>query len=194
MIKNHDRSGWFGASDTATIMGNWNTKTFDQWWLEKLGLKKRQINTLQMQTGSAYEHRILDFCGIVKRDRQIRKRRYRLRVNLDGESDVIHEVKTHGAERFKVSKAYWQQCQVERYAGKKQVEIISYRLLPEDYQNWLRPIDPQRISRHPIDYDRAWVENEYLPRLKYLSKCLRRRKWPSMEEFNENRKRKAGGQ
>ena len=37
MIHNHDRSGWFGASDTSTIMGNWATETFRKWWLEKLG-------------------------------------------------------------------------------------------------------------------------------------------------------------
>ena len=101
MIKDHDRSGWFGASDTSTIMGNWNTKTFEQWWLVKLGLRVNNYTNVKMQTGSALEHRILDHLGITKRDRQIKIRPLRLRVNLDGEDRrLVHEVKTHGAERF----------------------------------------------------------------------------------------------
>lgn len=49
MIRNHDRSGWFGASDTATIMGNWNTDTFRRWWLVKLGVRKDRFVTPSMQ-------------------------------------------------------------------------------------------------------------------------------------------------
>ena len=47
MIHNQDRSGWFGASDTARIMGNWNTQTFARWWGEKLGkttMMARQVS------------------------------------------------------------------------------------------------------------------------------------------------------
>lgn len=58
MIHNHDRSGWFGASDTSTIMGNWATETFRKWWLEKLGLRENRFHTPAMQAGTAYEHRI----------------------------------------------------------------------------------------------------------------------------------------
>ena len=38
MIADQDRSGWFGASDTSYVMGNWHTKTFKDWWLKKMGL------------------------------------------------------------------------------------------------------------------------------------------------------------
>ena len=86
MIRNHDRSGWFGASDTATIMGNWNTDTFRRWWLVKLGVRKDRFITPAMQCGTAYEHKILDALRVKTRDRQIRIRSLRLRVNYDGES------------------------------------------------------------------------------------------------------------
>ena len=85
MIHDHDRSGWFGASDTAAIMGKWDTKTFRSFWLQKLGVNRDHFSTLEMDTGSAYEHRILKHIGIRKMDRQIKIRRLRLRVNLDGE-------------------------------------------------------------------------------------------------------------
>ena len=53
MIRNHDRSGWFGASDTATIMGSWDTETFRRWWAVKLGIRKDHFANAAMQAGTA---------------------------------------------------------------------------------------------------------------------------------------------
>lgn len=179
MIRNKDRSGWIGASDTAMVMGNWATKTFARWWRVKLGIDRDHFSTVAMLAGTAYEHRILNYIGVDKMDRQIRKRRLRLRVNLDGEfCDTIKEVKTYGGECFKVSKGYWQQAQVEMYAAKKRLDIVAYHLVEEDYRNFFRPIDPERISVHHIEYDLAWIQKEYLPRLKYLARCMRKGVWP----------------
>lgn len=184
MIKDKDRSGWFGASDTDMVVGNWNTPSFERWWLEKLGVTERKITTLAMMTGTAYEHRILDAIGVKKRDRQIKRRHLRLRVNLDGEDRrEITEVKTTG-KPFRVSRTYWRQCQVEMYAAKKKCRIAAYRLEPEDYKNWLRPIDLSRVSYHPIDYDPEWIHAEYLPRLKYLARCLKKGVWPDYEDYS----------
>lgn len=184
MIKNHDRSGWFGASDTAMIMGNWKTKTFAAWWMVKLGLAENNFSNLSMKTGSAYEHAILDHICIQQKDRQIKRRLLRLRVNLDGEtSDMISEVKTYGGHAFKVSASYWKQCQVEMFAAKKRCRIVAYRLTEEDYLNWFNPIDESRVSYHPVEYDPAWIKTEYLPRLKYLAKCLRKGRWPNESDL-----------
>ena len=183
MISSQDRSGWFGASDTATIMGNWDTKTFARFWLEKQGLVQGGYVSHAMVAGTHYEHRILDSLGIKRRDRQIKIRRYRLRVNLDGESGIIHEVKTYGRE-FRVSKAYWQQAQVEMFVAKKPLEIVAYKLLPEDYENFFNDVDLNRITKYPIEYDPSWIESEYLPRLRYLARCLRLRKIPSQGEID----------
>ena len=184
MIKDKDRSGWFGASDTSKIMGKWTSRTWQQWWLVKLGLRQDNWSTLAMQTGTAYEHRILEHLGIVKMDRQIRIRRLRLRVNLDGETaQEINEVKTYGTPSFRVSNAYWQQAQVEMYAASKPLKIVAYRLEPDDYTNWFRPIDENRISEHWVDYDDAWIREEYLPRLRYLAGCLKRREWPNEDTY-----------
>lgn len=175
MIHDHDRSGWFGASDTATIMGSWGTKTFRRFWLQKLGLNRDHFSNLEMETGTAYEHRILQSIWIKRMDRQIRKYGLRLRVNLDGEdAEEISEVKTHKSAVFKVSRAYWMQAQVEMYTTGKRLRIVAYRLEPEDYDNWFREIDPDRLSYHPVKYDPEWIEYEYLPRLRYLARCLRK--------------------
>lgn len=179
MIHNQDRSGWFGASDTAKIMGNWNTQTFRNWWLVKLGIRQENFTTIAMQTGTALEHRILEHIGIKKMDRQIKIRELRLRVNLDGENkNTIKEVKTHGKETFVVSKPYWQQAQVEMFATGKSLDIVSYRLTPEDYENWFLPIDGDRLKENHVEYDPIWVREEYLPRLRYLARCLKKGVWP----------------
>lgn len=184
MIHDKDRSGWFGASDTARIMGHWDTKTFRIWWLEKMGLRHSDFSSLAMQTGTALEHRILEEYGIARMDRQIRIPRLRLRVNLDGETrGRILEVKTHGGSNFKVSKPYWMQTQVERYAGRKPVTILAYKLEPEDYHNWFRPIDRNRLAEYPIEYDAEWIERQYLPRLEYLAWCLKKGAYPDEMQF-----------
>ena len=93
MISNHDRSGWFGASDTHWIMGNWETNSFRRFWLEKLGIIHNSFFTAATLAGTYYEHRILESLGIAQMDRQIKIRRLRLRVNLDGEElSTIHEM------------------------------------------------------------------------------------------------------
>jgi len=182
MIASQDRSGWFGASDTSIIMGSWNTKTFARFWLEKQGVIHGGYISPAMMAGTHYEHRILDHLGIKKRDRQIKIHRYRLRVNLDGESDMIHEIKTYGGD-FRISKAYWQQAQVEMRTARKGLEIVAYRLTEDDYKNYFNPIDAERLSFHPIEYEPEWIEGEYLPRLRYLARCLRRKRIPGMEGF-----------
>ena len=185
MIHNKSRAGWFGASDTARIMGNWDTLTFRLWWLEKLGIRTNHIKTDAMQAGSAYEHKILSAIGVKKMDRQIKLRVLRLRVNLDGEDrETITEVKTHKGD-FKVSKAYWQQCQVEMFATRKLCRIVSYQLTDAEYENFFLPIDKDRIAVWPIERDNEFLRCEYLPRLAYLAGCLRRRETPTKEGFSE---------
>lgn len=178
MIASQDRAGWFGASDTSTIMGSWETKTFIRFWAEKLGLIHNTFTNRVMLAGTFYEHPILRAIGVKQMDRQIRIRRLLLRVNLDGETKrMIHEVKTHSAEMFVVSKAYWQQCQVEMFAAGKACEIVSYRLLPEDYTNFFNPIDTKRIGHHPIERGNLFLR-DYLERLEYLSGCLKEGRFP----------------
>ena len=181
MITNKDRSGWFGASDTNTIMGNWKTATFKKWWLEKLGLHNSTVNTKAMKTGTQYEHKILDTIPGVVKDRQILIPELHLRVNLDGETETtIYEVKTHSiGKAFKVPKNYKQQVLVQMYAtGGKDAYIVSYGLTEGDYLNYFNEIEPDRIQFHKIEYDEDFIE-EYLERLKRLSDCLEKGVMPS---------------
>lgn len=175
MIQNHDRSGWFGASDARYIMGGWETASFAKWWMIKLGIARQDYVNTAMLAGTYHEHGILDCLNVPERDRQIKIRALRLRVNLDGEDrTTITEVKTHGSEVFHLNKGYWQQCQIQMYAAQKDCRIAAYRLLPEDYDNFFLPIDRERITLHPIAYEEKWVKDEFLPRVKELSMCLKR--------------------
>lgn len=177
MITDKDRTGWFGASDTKYITGNWKTKTFRLWWLEKMGLRRNEFENVYMQAGSEYEHRILDSLGLpIIKDEQIMIEDLLLRINLDGRVDVTdYEVKTYQwLKGFKVSKAYYEQVQVQMFGAKlKRAFIVAYGLQEEDYKNYFRDIDRERLSLIPIEYDPAYITEEYLPKLKILVYCLK---------------------
>lgn len=181
MIASQDRSGWFGASDTSYIMGNWNTKTFQNWWMTKLGIRQSHYTNEAMLAGTYYEHAILDAIGSPRKDHQIIIPEYRLRINLDGDGvGRIDEVKTYGHEKgFKVTKGYWQQVQVQIFAKlweektMPEARIWAYGLQPEDYSNFFNPIDRARLKDYPIEHDSNFV-NGYLFRVLYLKDCLER--------------------
>ena len=185
MIASQDRSGWFGASDTKYIMGNWNTKTFKSWWAKKLGLDTSHFTNVSMNAGTYYEHAILDVIGVPRKDHQIIIPEYRLRINLDGDGEGrLDEIKTYAYEKgFKVSKAYWQQVQVQMFGKLTEEKVLpkaniwAYGLLPEDYKNFFNSVDKERLKAYPIEYDAVFVE-EYLIKLKYLADCLERGVFP----------------
>ena len=185
MIQSQDRSGYIGASDTSFVVGNWQTKTFESWWLEKLGLNKKQLLSEAIKAGNNYEHKILSALNIpeLKFDKQIILDR--LRVNLDGNAkDCIYEIKTHNIDKeFKVSKQYWRQAQVEMYAyNTRNLYIVSYSLQERDYNNYFNEIDLDRIQFHKIEYDKEFINNDYLPKLKILMECLKKGTFPRKED------------
>lgn len=163
------------------VVGNWTTKTFEKWWLEKLGLNKNDIKTEAMQTGTNYEHKILDALKIdgLEKDKKIITDR--LRVNLDGNTDTcIYEVKTHNIEKeFKVSKQYWRQAQVEMFASNiHKLYIVAYGLQENDYKNYFNKIDKNRIKLLQVDYDEKFITEEYIPKLEILTRCLKEGVFP----------------
>ena len=182
MIQSQDRSGYIGASDTSFVVGNWQTKTFESWWLEKLGLNKKQLLSEAIKAGNNYEHKILSALNIseLEFDKQIILDR--LRVNLDGNTpDCIYEVKTHNIEKeFKVSKQYWRQAQVEMYAsGIHKLYIVAYGLIESDYNNYFNEINKDRLQLIEVKYDEDFINNEYLPKLQILSECLKKGVFPN---------------
>ena len=185
MIQNQDRSYYIGASDTSMVVGNWNTKTFENWWLIKLGLSRNNFSTEATKAGNNYEHKILQALNIpnLEMDKQIIIDR--LRVNLDGNTaDCIYEVKTHNIDKeFKVSKQYWRQAQVEMYASKiHKLFIVAYSLEEQDYKNYFNEINKKRIELIPIVYDEKFIKEEYLPKLKILEDCLKNGEFPNKDE------------
>ena len=185
MIASQDRSYYIGASDTSMVVGNWTTKTFEKWWLEKLGINKNDVKTEAMQTGTNYEHKILEALEIenIEMDKQIIIDR--LRVNLDGNTDTcIYEVKTHNIEKeFKVSKQYWRQAQVEMFASNiYKLYIVAYGLQENDYKNYFNEIDKDRIKLLQVDYDEKFITEEYIPKLEILTRCLKEGVFPCKQQ------------
>lgn len=187
MIQTSDRSGYFGASDTSYIMGNWNTKTFKNWWLVKLGLSTSHFTNAAMNAGTYYEHAILDVIESPRRDYQIIIPEYNLRINYDGDGDGrIDEVKTHKADKpFVVTKGYLMQVRVQMFGklceeGKlPKANIWAYGLKEEDYKDFFNPIDKDRLKSYPIEYDSDFIES-YLERVKYLKDVLERGLFPDV--------------
>lgn len=183
MISNLDRRGYIGASDTHFVMGNWDTETFAEWWRKKQGLDTSRFKSIYTETGNAFEHKITDYLGIFDTDQQMTEGR--LRVNFDAiQDDTVIEIKTHKIKaNWKPSKDHVMQVQVQMHvAGLKQAKIIAYALEDEDYEDWDREIDGDRISFFFYDYDEDFI-SEYLPRLYYLSKCIEEGKFPRKEDY-----------
>lgn len=185
MIADHDRSGYFGASDTDKVIGNWKTKTWEKWWLQKIGINQDHFDNRYTVAGTNWEHRILDSLGLadLEKDRQIILEDLRLRVNLDGNTPVrIKEVKTYQwANGFKVPPRYKNQVQVQMFAsGIHEADIVAYGLEEADYDNFLRDIDPKRLQEFPVEYDPKWIETVYLPKLRILAECLKRGVFPNV--------------
>ena len=182
MIQSQDRSYYIGCSDTSMVVGNWNTKSFEKWWLEKIGVNKNSFSNEATKAGNNYEHKILDSLEIegLEKDKQIIIDR--LRANLDGNTDTcIYEVKTHKSEKeFKVSKQYWRQAQVEMYAsGIHKLYIVAYGLIESDYNNYFNEINKVRLQLIEVKYDEDFINNEYLPKLQILSECLKKGVFPN---------------
>ena len=184
MITDHDRSGYIGASDTQYVVGNWKTKTWEKWWMQKLGINNDHFENEFTKAGTNWEHRILDSLNLtnLEKDKQIIIEDLRLRVNLDGNTPVrIKEVKTYKWEKGwkKTPQKYIDQVQVQMFAsGIGGADIVTYGLVPEDYKNYLRELDPSRLRQIPVGYDIHWVESVYLPKLRILADCLKRGVWP----------------
>lgn len=190
MISNKDRSGYFGASDTNYIVGNWHTKSFEKWWLTKIGISRNDFTNESMKAGTNYEHKILDSLEIanLEKDKQIIIRK--LRVNLDGNTlDKIYEVKTYRYEKgFKMPRSYINQVLVEMFSANiRKACIVAYGLNDSDYKNYFNEIDKERLSFHEIEYDEKWINDIYKPKLEYLSYCLEKGVFPTNEEYCKNK-------
>lgn len=194
MIKNQDRSKWFGASDTNTIMNSWETDTFKEWWAVKLGFKRQSYKSWVMDCGNIMEIPIIRFIEELEgRKITIGKHPYyniflRLRVNYDGlRKDEVVEIKTTEKLWKTVPKRYWQQCQILMYRKrKKKTGLYAYQMEQSDYASPYFPvIDCKRLKRYEISYDEEFIKNEYIPRLKYLATCLRQKEFPSEKEYEQ---------
>ncbi len=185
MITELDRSGWIGASDVQYVIGNWKTRTWEKWWLKKLGIDSSRFDNRYTMAGTHFEHRILESLHIpgLVLDRQIKNAELLLRVNLDGDTgDKIYECKTYKlCNGWKCPAKYIHQVQVQMYAsGIKEAYIVAYGLEEADYDNFLRGIDPERIHKDLVLYDSRWVENVYLPKHRILADCLKRGSFPDV--------------
>lgn len=194
MIKNKNRSKWFGASDTDMIVGNWNTETFKKWWAIKLGYQTNSFHSWEMDCGNIIEIPIIRFIEKME-NKKIAIGRHpfynlaiRLRVNYDGlrKNEVI-EIKTTQEHWKSVPKKYWEQCQVLMYRKRKtKTGLYAYKMQTEDYLSPYFPtIDEKRLKRYEIKYDENFIKTVYMPRLKYLVKCLRKKKYPFETEFKK---------
>ena len=183
MIASKDRSGYIGASDVQYVIGNWKTKTWEKWWMQKLGINQDHFDNKFTIAGTNWEHRILDSLHLpdLEKDKQFIIEDLRLRVNLDGNRpNRIKEVKTYQWEKgFKCPQKYKNQVQVQMFGSKIfGADIVAYGLEEADYNNFLRDIDPRRLQEIPVDYDQRWIEVVYLPKHMVLCDCLKRGVFP----------------
>lgn len=177
MIASQDRSYYIGASDVDKVIGNWKTETWLKWWMQKIAINNDHFNNVYTLAGTHFEHRILESLGIpLEFDKQFINEDLRLRVNLDANSeDTNFESKTtkEDINLFKPPKKYINQTQVQMFgSGLRKTKLVVYQLTEDDYDNFFRPIDPQRLRVFDIPYDEQWVNGIYLPKHLILRDCL----------------------
>ena len=186
MIQSQDRSGYIGASDVQYVIGNWKTKTWEKWWMQKLGINRDHFDNEFTKAGTNWEHRILDSLHLpnLEKDKQVIIEELRLRVNLDGNlPDRIKEVKTYQWAKGwnKTPQKYINQVQVQMFGSKIfGADIVAYGLDEADYQNYLRELDPRRLQEIPVVYDTKWIETVYLPKHMILCEALKRGVFPNV--------------
>lgn len=186
MITSQDRSGYIGASDVQYVIGNWKTKTWEKWWMQKLGINQDHFDNRYTIAGTNWEHRILESLQLpdLELDRQFIIEELRLRVNLDGNTPArIKECKTYQwAKGWKKTPVkYINQVQVQMFGSRIfSADIVAYGLEEADYDNFLRDIDPQRRQEIPVEYDPKWTETVYLPKHLILADCLKRGVFPNV--------------
>lgn len=186
MIASQDRSGYIGASDVQYVIGNWKTKTWEKWWMQKLGINQDHFDNRYTIAGTNWEHRILESLQLpdLELDKQFIIEELRLRVNLDGNTPTrIKECKTYQwAKGWKKTPAkYINQVQVQMFGSKIfGADIVAYGLEEADYDNFLRDLDPRRLQQIPVEYDPKWIETVYLPKHLILADCLKRGVFPNV--------------
>lgn len=191
MIAVKSRSGWLGGSDASRITGNRKTKTWEKWWMQKLGLFTDNYSNKFTMAGTYYEHRILkalakDLGISMTLDEQVRNEDLRVRINYDGTSgSAIYECKTYNAEReFKVSKDYWRQAQMEMWGKESDdLQIVAYPMTDEHYQNYWLDVDPKLIELHRIERDDKWIDEVLVPNIEELAECLKEGRFPNGREL-----------
>lgn len=160
--------------------------------MQKLGISRGHYENEYTKAGTNWEHKILDSLHIdgMEKDKQILMPEILLRVNLDGNTPGrIYECKTYkvGGTSAAVKQltqgvcppGYRNQVQVQMYAAKIYgADLVAYGLLHEDYNNYLRGVDPGRRKLIPIAYDGNWIEKVYLPKHMILCEALKRRAFP----------------
>ena len=160
--------------------------------MQKLGLSRGHFDNESTLAGTHWEHKILDSLNLqgLEKDKQILLPDLKLRVNLDGNTPWrIFECKTYKAYGLTGSAkqlregicptAYRNQVQVQMYASKIYgADIVAYGLVPEDYSNYLRAVDPGRRKLIPVEYDPNWIETVYLPKHRILCEALKRGVFP----------------
>lgn len=177
MISSQDRSYYIGASDVEKVIGNWKTKTWMNWWLQKIAINNARFDNVYTLAGTHFERRILESLGLdLMYDGQFVNEELRLRVNLDAnDDDTNYEGKTtkENINLFKPPKKYINQTQVQMVgSGFRKTKLVVYQLEEEDYDNFFRPIDPRRLRIFDIPYDEKWVQGVYLPKHLILRDCL----------------------
>lgn len=205
MIQNQSRAGYFGASDTIKVTSkNRNTKTWKDFWEEKLGGGATFTGTAFTIAGNLWEHSILtaiDKCMNFDRQIIIDTPRMLLRVNYDGNDDHnIYEIKTHKNDKeFEITNAYWQQAQVEMFAWNyahehgrtdtefvpvqklEELQIVSYALRPDEVYDiqWIDE-DEAYAGKLPVDESRLVFH-----KVKYDKSFIKGEYLPALKELTK---------
>lgn len=194
MVDERNIRGYIGGSDANKIYGSFDTKTFGEFWDERVsGIKLNSFSTLDTSVGNIMESKILDEVGVDRKYWNIFKVKPGTiaGINTDALTDsAYHEIKTSLPEYVlkwlsgkKITAAYRRQLMHGLYVTGRGVAYLHVLPMTEDEKACPFGLD---ISGkvHTFEFNKSDFNiQEHDVRIRYLTQCYESGIRPSDSDF-----------
>ena len=188
--------GYIGGSDAARVHGGWETKTFKDFWSERLtGLKLKSFNTIHTVAGNIMEGYILEAVGVDKCYWNYFKHREGTiaGINTDAfDGSVYHEAKNILLEEaskwvfgYNIPSVYVYQIQHGLYV--LDVDLVKFHVCMVTQKEKENPFSVTDVKSKTVtlSFDRSYFDKTkvtmpmYGAFIEYLTECYEKKRYPT---------------
>ena len=196
MISERNALGYIGGSDAARVHGGWETKTFREFWDERLtGMKTKEFSTIHTVAGNIMEGYILEAVGVDREYWNVfrQKEGTMAGINTDAFDGVIyHEAKNillNEASKwvfgYSIPSVYMYQIQHGMYV--LDIDEVNFHVClvtPEEKENPFLVTDV-KSKTHTFRFNRSYFDKTkvtmpmYAAFIEYLTECYNNKSYPT---------------